>query len=99
VTLRLSSHPTAGIKSGIGRGDNVAFGEWHDPEYEVSMSDFMEACLYALLNTDLLPDDPRLIFIERVKGLEIVAGYNKFRNPDCKRLAPRPATTNQQERG
>jgi hypothetical protein len=93
MTLRLSSHLTAGVKTGIGRGGNVAFGEWYDPEYEVSMYDFMQACLYALTNTDLISGDPRLNFIERVKQLEIVEGYNVRRDPDCKRLAPRRPTS------
>lgn len=51
-------------------------------DYEISLEDFLVAAEYVLTNTDLEPNDPRLQFVERVKSMEEVDGYN----PGRKRL-------------
>lgn len=45
-------------------------------DYEISMSDFMDAAHYVLTNSDLKPNDPRRGFVERVKTMREVDGYN-----------------------
>jgi hypothetical protein len=51
-------------------------------DYEISMEDWIEATMYVLTNTDLVTDDPRLPFLERLKKLEVSQGFN----PNAKRL-------------
>lgn len=58
------------IKTGFD-GQTIYLGD-----YEISMKDFCEAMLYVLENTDLEPDDPRLEFVELVKSMRQVEGYN-----------------------
>lgn len=52
-------------------------------DYEISMNDFLAATLYVLTNTDIKSDDPRLIFVNLVKSMQLIDGYN----PTGKRLA------------
>ena len=52
-------------------------------DYEISMEDFLECAFYVLTNTDLQPNDPRLVFVERVKKMTQLDGYMSGR----KRLA------------
>ena len=56
-------------------------------DYEIHMDDFLQSALYVLTNTDLLEDDARLRFMEVVKKLEIVPGYNVERNANAKRFS------------
>ena len=44
-------------------------------EYEIPMDDFLSAVEYVLTNTDLIANDQRLQFVERVKLIQIVKGY------------------------
>lgn len=56
-------------------------------DYEVSLEDFLAAAGYVLTNTDLEPEDPRLQFVEFVRFMRRVDGYN----PGQKRLeSPEP---------
>jgi hypothetical protein len=45
-------------------------------DYEISMSDFCEAVLYVLTNTNLEPNDPRLYLVEKIKSMKEVESYN-----------------------
>lgn len=60
------------------------------PSLEIPMADFCELVLYALTNTDLRPDDPRLDLIEKIKSMKKIPGYQaefgKPRNPHAVRL-------------
>lgn len=64
-----------------GRPQTVFLGD-----YEIHMDDFMQATLYALTNTDLLEDDARLRFVELVKKIQILPGYNIERDANSRRL-------------
>ncbi len=44
-------------------------------DYRVSLLDFLLMVEYVLQNTDLEPDDPRLIFIERVRKIRQGPGW------------------------
>lgn len=46
-------------------------------EYEIGIEDFLEAARYVLTNTDLYIGDPRIKFVNSVKSLERVEGFNK----------------------
>ncbi|MFA5070212.1 MAG: hypothetical protein WC528_02935 [Patescibacteria group bacterium] len=46
-------------------------------DYEITLEDFLSAVIYVLGNTDLVPKDPRLSFLEKIKAMKQVAGYNK----------------------
>lgn len=41
----------------------------HLGDYEISMEDFAEMVEYVLTNTDLLPNDPRITLVGRLKRL------------------------------
>lgn len=53
-------------------------------DYEISIEDFFAMVYYVLTNTDLCPDDPRRLFVERVKSMTEAEGYNQ----GGKRLVP-----------
>lgn len=56
----------------------------------IAIEDFLDAAWYILTNTDLEPDDPRLVFIERVRKLRSVPGWSMRaggRRTRTKRLA------------
>jgi hypothetical protein len=57
-------------------------------DYEISLKDWLIATQYILTNADLSEADIRLDFIEWVKTLKHEEGWNSFRDPECKRLAP-----------
>ncbi len=65
----------------FGRSQTVFLGD-----YQIHIDDFLQGALYVLTNTDLLEGDARLRFVEVVKKLQIVPGYNVERDLDCKRL-------------
>jgi hypothetical protein len=44
---------------------------------EITFEDFFDAVEYVLTNTDLEPDDIRLRFLERVKGIKEVDGWDE----------------------
>ena len=46
-------------------------------EYQISLKDFLLMAEYVLTNTDLEADDLRLPFVECVKSMHVVQGYNK----------------------
>jgi hypothetical protein len=58
-------------------------------EYQISLEDFLALTLYVLMNTDLEAKDPRLSFLEFVRRLKEVDGYN----PGGRRLAPKESET------
>ena len=58
--------------SGFGK-DKLTLGE-----YSIGQQDFCELVMYVLTNTSLQDDDPRLKLIERIKGLEVVSGFNSY---------------------
>lgn len=43
---------------------------------EISLEDFCVLTYYVLTNSDLMPEDPRLNLIERIKKLQITEGFN-----------------------
>ena len=50
--------------------------------YELSMKDFRYMVSYVMTNTDLMPNDPRLILKEEIRRMTVQEGYN----PGGKRL-------------
>jgi hypothetical protein len=46
-------------------------------EFELSLRDVLMLCSYVLTNTDLDPDDERLKFVEAVKAMKVVDGWNR----------------------
>lgn len=46
-------------------------------DYEISLTDFLEAAAYVLQNTSLMENDPRLEFVLKVQDMNIVDGFNK----------------------
>ena len=57
---------------------NIVIGQ-----YDMSMKDFCDMAMYVLINTDLEANDPRLEFVEEVKAMREMPGYN----PGRRRLA------------
>ncbi len=43
---------------------------------EIPIIDFLIAVEYVLTNVDLEPNDPRLLFVERIKASRVDAGWN-----------------------
>ena len=75
MSISLDRRPTdpIGINVKTYVGDVVHLGR-----YDISLEDFLIAANYVLTNTDLIGEnDPRLAFIERVKGMRIVDGFNE----------------------
>ena len=56
---------------------------------EMPIEEFCVTAMYVLANTDLEPDDPRLEFIEDVKRLAKIKGFNFQHNPKARRLGER----------
>lgn len=77
MSLELSGcDPLVIAKSGIPfRNSVLIYGK--DTNIEMVMSDFCCLVEYALTNTDLLPDDPRLKLLEKIKQATIIDGYNQ----------------------
>lgn len=48
-------------------------------EYTVDLMDFLTTASYVLTNTDLETGDPRLHFIDYIKSMRRVSGYNRGR--------------------
>jgi len=73
MSLVLSNSQPAGINVLTGfDGKIVTIGA-----YDISIEDFLIVAKYVLTNTDLNPDDPRLQFVECVKAMIEIDGYNK----------------------
>ncbi len=69
----------------IGVGDEVVFLG----DYEITMEDFLVLAHYVLTNSNLKEDDPRLQFVESVRGMKVVKGYPTIfggKELDTKRL-------------
>lgn len=49
-----------------------------EKETEITLKDFCAMAYYVLVNSDLLEDDARLGFVEIVKRLTTVEGYDKL---------------------
>ena len=64
-------------------------------DYRIPMNDFCYAVIYALTNSDLYPNDPRLDLIEKIKKSTIVDGWNINREPDCKKIKIESTKTNE----
>lgn len=61
-------------------------------DYSLSLTDFLALTDYVLTNTNLVKDDPRLTFVERIGRLKQVKGFPTFIagkdvTGDAKRLA------------
>lgn len=76
LKLRTTSIPLLGTPPGT-----VFLGD-----YEISQEDFLFMAHYVLTNTDLVPNDKRLQFVECVKAMRIVPGWNQGNDSNCKRL-------------
>ena len=73
--------PLVVAKSSIpGKNGINLYGNGFD--INIPMEDFCFLVEYAMANTDLLPDDPRLTLIEKIKKSSITKGYN----PDDTRI-------------
>lgn len=59
----------------MGSPDDIVF----IGEYEISLKDFFATVEYVLTNSDLEPNDPRLQFVERIRSMKEVEGYDKGR--------------------
>lgn len=46
-------------------------------DYKISLEDFLVAAAYVLTNTDLEPNDSRLQFVQYVRSMRIIEGYNR----------------------
>lgn len=74
LTLDLGTTPAGlSVKTfGFGQmGNTVYLGE-----YEISLEDFLIMSHYVLTNTDLESNDPRRQFVECVKEMQEVSGFN-----------------------
>ncbi len=84
-----------GVKTfGLGEEEIVYFGN-----YEISLRDFLMAAYYVLTNTNLQEDDPRRQFVECVRSMQEVEGWNA---DELKRLStnvlPIPIGDEEEER-
>ena len=68
---------TYGYFSKNGKDDTV-FIDAQSNKLEINIEDFFAMVYYVLTNTDLYKNDPRLKFIEKVKKMKKVEGYNKI---------------------
>lgn len=59
---------------GVPRRVDVAHGACG---FHLSIEDVLVLCSYVLTNSDLDPDDERLKFVEAVKEMKVVEGWNK----------------------
>lgn len=75
-----NSKPVVTLKSHFLK-NAIEFGE-----YTIPIEDFVLAVEYALTNSDLYENDPRLKLIKRIKNSDIVDGWNKATEPNCKRI-------------
>jgi hypothetical protein len=46
---------------------------------DIGLQDFCALAEYVLTNTDIIPNDPRLPLIEKIKGMKLVDGYTQGR--------------------
>lgn len=58
-------------------------------KYEISMETFVTIAKYLMTNTDLVKNDPRLGFVDWIKGLRKKRGWNSPINKARRRLAGR----------
>jgi len=65
--LEIKSHPNIPGHE----NETVRIGEYH-----MSLSDFLVMAEYVLTNTDIVPNDPRVKFLERIKRAEPIPGWN-----------------------
>lgn len=49
---------------------------------EIGLEDFCELVKYVMTNVDLIPNDPRIRLLERLKNYKIIEGWN----PSAKRI-------------
>lgn len=77
LKLDSGSKPKGLFIKTFGFDDTILLGD-----YKISMLDFLLAAKYVLTNTDLEPNDHRLKFIEVVKKMKLVDGWD----PEKKRL-------------
>jgi hypothetical protein len=75
MTLVLSNSEPKGLEA---KAWDVIDGEHrvYLGDYEIPIEDFLILTKYVLINTDLHPNDPRLEFLEEIKKLEVVKGFN-----------------------
>ncbi len=53
-------------------------------DYEISLEDFLETTFYVLTSYDIMPNDPRLKFVKKIRSMILVDS----RRPGEKCLAP-----------
>jgi hypothetical protein len=76
MSLELSgTNPLVVARSGIPGTNSINLYDGNS-EKEIPMDDFCCLVEYALTNTDLLPDDPRLKLIDKIKLASTTEGYN-----------------------
>lgn len=76
MSLELSSTvPLIVAKSGI-PGENCINLYGSGAGITIPMDDFCSLVEYALCNTDLFPDDPRIKLVEKIEHYKIAEGYN-----------------------
>jgi hypothetical protein len=76
MTLELNCNPMILANSGIPSRNSVHLYNSDKVNFDIPMSDFCSLIEYALTNTDLFPNDPRLKLLERIKQATIIEGYN-----------------------
>ena len=69
LVLDSSTHDPVMVKSWS--DDDISFGR-----ESCSLADFMQAVEYVMKNTNLLPNDPRVRFMDRVRRAEIGPGHS-----------------------
>jgi hypothetical protein len=82
MSLRLDRSLPHGLKIKTSGFDGPIDDTVYLGRYQIPMSDFLVAVAYVLTNTDLQANDPRIRFVESLKALQEVDGYN----PGQKRL-------------
>jgi hypothetical protein len=71
--------------------DVKAFGEivflsTDDAYISVPMDEFVRVMWYVITNADVEPNDPRMCFVELMKKIQLVEGYNIQNDKESKRL-------------
>lgn len=69
--LKIKTHGPGPLSETDQKIDVVYLGD-----YEISLKDFLFAADYVLTNADLMPNDPRLVFVKHVQSMRVVERFN-----------------------
>jgi len=74
MSLNLAGSKPEGVYVSTESDEKVHLGG-HGISIDISMTDFLFAAEYVLTNAPLVPNDPRLIFVEHVRFMKEVEGF------------------------